>query len=180
MNHLETERLILREWRPEDLAGMYALNQDPRVMEHYPGLKTLKETEDFINIVKAHFSKYGYGMYAVEVKNQSPFIGFVGLNHVAFTAPFTPAVEIGWRLAADEWGKGYATEAARCVLNEAFNQLGLKEVVAFTAVDNTRSRHVMEKLGFAHDSEGDFDHPFVPKEHRVCRHVLYRLKGPGH
>jgi RimJ/RimL family protein N-acetyltransferase len=110
----------------------------------------------------------GWGLWAVEA--ESKFIGFVGLNEPAFM----PGVEIGWRLKREAWGHGYATEAARAVIDFAFGELGLDEVISFTTVANERSRRVMERIGMTHDPAGDFDHPNVTDE-RVRPHVLYRL-----
>lgn len=94
-----------------------------------------------------------------------------------FSAPFTPAVEIGWRLAYEYWGKGYATEGALSCLNYGFGSLNLEEIVAFTAVLNTRSRAVMERLGMHQDPKDDFNHPKLPLDHPLSRHVLYRMKS---
>jgi RimJ/RimL family protein N-acetyltransferase len=114
-------------------------------------------------------------LWAVEIPNITSFAGFIGLSVPRFEAPFTPCVEIGWRLAAEYWGLGYATEGARVVLDFAFDPLGLDEVVSFTASGNLRSRRVMEKIGMAHDPADDFDHPMLPEGHRLRRHVLYRM-----
>jgi len=110
----------------------------------------------------------------VELKSTGEMIGFCGLFIPSFQAHFTPAVEIGWRLAAHQWNLGYATEAAKAVLKYAFETLKLKEIVSFTAVDNVRSRRVMEKIGLRHNPADDFDHPNLEKLHPLCRHVLYR------
>ena len=98
------------------------------------------------------------------------------LNIPSFEAPFTPCVEIGWRLAAHFWNQGLATEGAAAVLRFAHLTLGIGEVVSFTSVHNLPSRRVMEKIGMTRDIEGDFDHPRIPKEHPLCRHVLYRAR----
>jgi ribosomal-protein-alanine N-acetyltransferase len=111
----------------------------------------------------------------VEVSAQTPFIGYVGLSPVTFAAPFTPAVEIAWRLGRASWGCGYATEAAREVLRFAFEDLGLHEIVAFTVPANVRSRALMQRLGLRHDVQGDFEHPRLPAGHALRAHLLYRL-----
>ena len=103
------------------------------------------------------------------------FIGFTGLNVPGFAAPFMPATEIGWRLRRDAWGKGYASEAARGALAVAFDDLGLAEVVSFTATTNTRSQAVMRRIGMTTDPREDFDHPDVAEGSPLRRHVLYRL-----
>ena len=127
-----------------------------------------------------HFADNGFGPFAVERLDDSLFIGYVALNRVTFTASFTPCVEIGWRLSADHWGKGLATEGAREVARYAFEDLGLESLVAFTTVKNLRSRRVMEKLHMTYDSAEDFDHPRLPEGHPLRRHVLYRLRRRQH
>ena len=104
------------------------------------------------------------------------FLGFIGLFVPEFDAHFTPAVEIGWRLASEHWGKGLAAEGARGALRYGFETLRLEEVVSFTAPANLRSRRVMEKLGMSHNPADDFDHPRLPEGHALRRHVLYRIK----
>ena len=172
---LATPRLLLRPWRDEDLAPFAALNDDPRVMEHFPNRLTRQESDFMVSRVRAHFDRHGFGLWAVEVEGGAPFIGFVGLAVPAFQAHFTPCVEIGWRLAAEHWGRGYATEAARAALDFAFGPLNLPEVVSFTVPAHTRSRAVMERLGMRHAPADDFDHPALPEGHPLRRHVLYRI-----
>jgi RimJ/RimL family protein N-acetyltransferase len=124
--------------------------------------------------IEAHFAKHGFGPWAVEVKDGPPFVGFVGLAVPRFEAHFTPAVEVGWRLAFDAWGHGYATEGARAALAYALDSLGAREVVSYTVPGNRRSRSVMERLGLRRDAADDFDHPLVPEGSPLRRHVLYR------
>jgi RimJ/RimL family protein N-acetyltransferase len=176
---LRTERLILRPWRDGDLAPFAALNADPRVREHFPSCLTRAESDASAQKIRAAFDAHGYGLWAVEVPGGVPFIGFIGLAEPSFTAPFTPCVEIGWRLAHAAWGHGYATEGARAALACAFDRLGLPELVSMTTPANTRSRHVMEKLGMRRDPADDFDHPNLPPRSPQRRHVLYRLRAPG-
>ena len=109
----------------------------------------------------------------IEIPGVAPFIGFTGLAVKTFAAPFTPCTEVGWRLARDAWGHGYATEAARAAVAFGFGELGLAEIVSYTTVANARSIAVMERLGMRRDIE--FDHPLVAPESPVRRHVLYRL-----
>jgi RimJ/RimL family protein N-acetyltransferase len=175
---LQTERLILRPWRDADLAPFAALNADPRVREHFPSCLTRAESDASARKIRAAFEARGYGLWAVEVAGGAPFIGFIGLAEPSFTAPFTPCVEIGWRLAHAAWGCGYATEGARAVLTFAFGPLGLGELVSMTTPGNRRSRHVMEKLGMRRDPTEDFDHPNLPPRSPLRRHVLYRLRAP--
>lgn len=176
MKILETDRLILRTWQPNDIMPMAAINQDPKVMEYFPALQGLESTKQLIKKFTRHFEENGYTFYAVELKTDHTFIGFVGLAIANFEAHFTPATEIGWRIAAKYWGKGYATEAAKAVLQYAFTMLNLEEVVSFTAMDNTRSRRVMEKIVLYHNPTDDFNHPKLDKNSPLRRHVLYRLK----
>jgi RimJ/RimL family protein N-acetyltransferase len=145
------------------------------VMEHFPSTMTREESDAYVDRVSAVIEERGWGTWAVEVVATGEFIGYVGLNEPRFEAHFTPAVEIGWRLARSAWGHGYATEAARAVLSFAFDELELDEVVSFTTVENRRSRRVMERIGMSYDIDGDFDHPNVTEE-RVRPHVLYRLR----
>jgi RimJ/RimL family protein N-acetyltransferase len=175
---LGTERLRLRRWRPSDRDPFAALNADPRVMEHFPSLVSREESDALAGRIESHFDQHGFGLWAVEVVGVEAFVGFIGLCIPRFVAPFTPCVEIGWRLAAQYWGQGLATEGARAALAFGFETLGLKEIVSFTATVNLRSRRVMEKLGMTHNPADDFDHPVLPREHRLSRHVLYRIAAP--
>jgi RimJ/RimL family protein N-acetyltransferase len=170
---LRGERVTLRSWRPEDIEPFAALNADPRVMEHYPAPLTRAESEAFVGRVEAHFAEHGFGLWAVEVPGVSPFVGYVGLSVPGFEADFTPCVEIGWRLAFEHWGSGYATEAARVAIEFGFSEAGLDEIVSFTVPANRRSIAVMERLGMTF--AGEFEHPRLPEGHRLRRHVLYRL-----
>lgn len=175
MSELETERLRLRRWREGDREPFAALNADPVVMEHLPALTSRAESDAMVDRIEAHFDRRGFGLWAVEVRGGAPFVGFVGLWTPMFEAHFTPAVEVGWRLARAHWGHGYATEAARAAVDYGFEELELEEIVAFTVPGNFRSRRVMERLGMTHDPVDDFDHPGIPAGHPLRRHVLYRL-----
>ncbi len=172
MTVLQTERLILRPWRESDRAPWRALNADPEVMAHFPAPLTAAESDHWFEVNRDRVDEHGWGLWAVEVAGGAPFIGFVGLAVPGFEASFTPCVEVGWRLAHDHWGRGYAPEAARAALAHGFGELGFDEIVSFTAVGNTRSRRVMEKLGMVKAFE--FDHPTLP-DHPLERHVLYGL-----
>jgi RimJ/RimL family protein N-acetyltransferase len=176
---LKTERLWLRRWRDHDREPFAALNADPRVMEYIPGLLDRAESDAFADRIDRAFDDQGFGLWAVEVRGEGEFVGFVGLARPAFDAPFTPCVEVGWRLARKAWGRGYATEGARAALAFGFERLGLPEIVSFTVPANRRSRRVMEKLGMARDPSEDFDHPRLAEGHRLRRHVLYRIARPG-
>jgi RimJ/RimL family protein N-acetyltransferase len=172
---LATERLHLRRWREADLAPFADLNADPVVMEYYPALLGRAESDAMVERIEASFEGRGFGLWAVEVAATGDFAGYVGLLAATFEAPFTPAVEVGWRLAHRHWGRGYAPEAARAAVADGFGRLELGEIVSFTAAINHPSRRVMEKLGMTHDPAEDFDHPALPEGHRLRRHVLYRL-----
>lgn len=176
---LETERLILRRWQASDRPLFAKLNADPLVMEFLTTPLSRTESDLLADRIESHFQHHRYGMYAVESRPDKTFIGFVGLNIPSFEAAFTPCVEIGWRLAAEYWGKGLATEGAKEVVRYAFDNLRLGQLVAFTVPANTRSRRVMEKLGMSYDPSDDFDHPSLPPGHPLRRHVLYRLPNPA-
>ena len=172
---LQTERLLLRTWHEEDREPFAALNADPRVMEHFPKLLTREESDAAVDRIAAHFQQHGFGWWAVEIPGIVPLAGFIGLAVPRFEAAFTPCVEIGWRLAADFWNRGYATEGAKAALEFGFGPLGMQEIVSFTVPANLRSRRVMEKIGMRHCPEEDFDHPLLPAGHSLSRHVLYRI-----
>ncbi len=176
---LRTERLLLRPWRESDRAPFAALNADPEVMEHFVAPLTHAESDGLVERIEAAFDEHGWGLWAVEVPGVSDFIGFIGLAIPDFDAAFTPCVEVGWRLAKEHWGRGYAPEGAREALRFAFGDLGLDEVLSFTSVGNAKSRRVMETIGMRHDPVDDFDHPLVPADHRISRHVLYRIRAAG-
>ncbi len=178
IHELRTPRLALRAWRPEDREPFAAMTADPAVMEHFPATMTREQSDAFVDRIEAPMAADGWGLWAVEVVGGDRFIGYVGLARPGFEAHFTPAVEVGWRLAATAWGHGYATEAASEALRFAFDELALDEVVSFTIVGNVRSRAVMERLGMTHDPADDFDHPNLP-EWPQRRHVLYRIGQAG-
>jgi RimJ/RimL family protein N-acetyltransferase len=176
---LHTQRLLLRRWRPEDRAPFAAMNADPRVMEHFPSLLSREQSDASVDRIEKHFQDHGWGLWAVEAPGVATFAGFIGLNIPPYETHFTPCVEIGWRLAAEYWGRGYATEGARAALALGFAELGLAEIVSYTVPGNQRSRRVMEKIGMTHDPGDDFDHPRVPAGHPLRRHVLYRVRHPA-
>ena len=175
MSELSTPRLWLRQWRASDLPPFAALNADPLAMEFMPGRLSAAESDRLARGCEAEIARRGWGFWAVERRESGAFIGFVGLDVPSFEAPFTPCVEIGWRLERASWGKGFATEAGRECLRFAFESLVLEEVVSFTVPLNRRSRAVMERLGMSRDAAGDFDHPRIPAGYPLRRHVLYRL-----
>jgi RimJ/RimL family protein N-acetyltransferase len=169
-----TARLVLRTWQASDLDPFAAMSADPAVMKHYPSTLSREDSDAMAARIRRAFEVRGFGLWAVELPGQAPFIGYVGLTVPRFEAHFTPCVEIGWRLARQYWHQGYATEGARAALQVGFEH-GLEEVVAMTVPANVRSLRVMEKLGMVHDPADDFDNPLLDPESPLRRHVLYRL-----
>ena len=149
---IETERLILRRWQSSDVEPFVSLNADPRVMEFFPATLSRAETEAMISTIEQRIGRDGLGFWAADLKEPRGFIGFIGLNVPGYPLPFSPCVEVGWRLAFDCWGKGYAQEGARAALAFGFEKMHLKEIVSFTTVGNLRSRHVMERIGMTYDN----------------------------
>jgi RimJ/RimL family protein N-acetyltransferase len=192
---LRTERLILRQWRDEDFAPFARLNDDPAVMEFMPRRLNRDESDAFAARIRTDIERRGWGLWAVEVSSSArgeheggaeagvlppaevaaPFIGYVGLSVPSFDAHFTPCVEVGWRLAREHWGHGYAGEAAAACLRFGFQTLSLKQIVSFTAALNRRSTRVMERIGMTRDAAGDFEHPKLAPGHPLRAHVLYRI-----
>ena len=175
---LSSGRICLRRWRDEDREAFASMNADARVMEFFRGRLSRVESDAMVDGINNHFSKHDFGLWAIEVPGVAPFVGFAGLAWAQFSARFTPCVEVGWRLAFEHWGKGYATEASRLALHYGFETLALSEIVSFTSATNHRSRAVMERLGMRRDPADDFDYPRLPEGHPLRRHVLYRL-GSG-
>lgn len=167
---LHTPRLRLREWADEDLAPFAAMNADPRVMQHLPGLLRRDESDAMAQRIRALMQAQGWGLFAAEYEGR--FVGFIGLNRPLFPARFTPCVELGWRLAADVHDRGLATEGARAVLDFARVHLASEPRVAFTVPANVASWRVMQKIGLVAD--GSFEHPSLPEGHPLRRHCLYR------
>ncbi len=172
---LRTRRLILRRWKESDLLPFARMNADERVMEFMLGKMTKEETCQSIEGIKKHFDAHGFGRWAVEIADSGKFIGFVGISIPPYTLPFSPCVEVAWRICPEEWGRGYAPEAAKEALREGFERVELEEIVSFTTLTNLKSRRVMEKLGMQHSPDQNFDHPMVPEGHSLRRHVLYRM-----
>ena len=175
---ITTPRLRLRLWKPEDLAPFAAMNADPRVMEFYPDVLTRAESDAVAARIDEGFARHGFGLWALEIPGVAEFAGFVGLSVPRFEAAFTPCVEVGWRLGAEHWGRGYASEAAKAVLVHGFGTLGLSEIVSFTATQNLRSQAVMQRIGMERRPELDFEHPVLSVGHRLRPHVFYRLRSP--
>ena len=171
---IATERLILRQWKESDLFPFYRLNSDPEVMKFFPALLSREESDEFASEIRLRIEENGWGLWAVEERKSKKFIGFVGLNQPIIELPFSPCIEVGWRLAKEYWGKGYATEAGEKALEYAFVILAVNEVVSFTAAINSRSESVMQRLGLA-NSHSNFNHPAVPPHSQLCEHVLYKI-----
>jgi RimJ/RimL family protein N-acetyltransferase len=175
-NIIETKRLILRTWKKEDVQPYFQINQDPRVIEFLRGALTVEQINDSMIADNSHQQQHGYALWATELKETKQLLGFIGLKYVDWSAHFTPAVEIGWRLGSQYWGQGFATEGAKAAVDYGFKKCGLKEIVSFTVPANMRSIRVMEKIGLKRDTKGDFAHPKLPANHPLSQHILYRLK----
>ena len=173
---LRTERLVLREWREADRDAWAAMSADPEVMEFFPATLDRVAADAVFDRIAASLEERGWGLWAVEA--DGAFVGFTGLQPVPFEAAFTPAIEIGWRLARSAWGRGFATEAARASLDYAWRELALDEVVAMAVPANRRSLAVMRKLGMTHDPADDFDHPRLA-DGPLRRHMLFRVARRG-
>lgn len=174
MQVIETKRLILRTWEDNDADVLVKINQDPKVIEFLRGTMTLVEVRNFVHANNHCFEKEKQCFFAATLKETKELIGFIGLSSLTFEAHFSPCVEIGWRLSSVHWGKGYATEGAKAVLQYGFNQQGLNEIISFTVPTNLRSIRVMEKIGMQRDMKGDFLHPKLPADHKLSQHILYR------
>ena len=181
---ITTPRLLLRQWRDDDLPAYAALAGDPRVAEFFPFPLPARVAYEQANAIRKHVAEKGWGGWAVEVKGKVPFAGWVGLGPPDFQGlapPFkhvTPCIEIGWRLAYECWGHGYATEAAMAAARFGFETLGLEEIISFAPMGNLRSRRVMAKLGMTHDPNENFYHPCAPPNHPLGPCALYRLPKP--
>ena len=175
IHHLQTSRLILRNWKQNDIEPFAILNSDPRVCEFLPNVLSQEETLSSVMKIQSHFKKHAFGLFAVELISTKTFIGFVGLKYFSFGSHFTPSVELAWRISWENWGQGLATEAAQKVTQYGFETLGLPEILAITAKNNQRSRRVMEKLGMFTNEDENFLHPQLEYSHPLAEHVLYRF-----
>lgn len=174
---LETERLVLRQWRSEDLIPLHTLCSDMEVMRYFPNVLSKKESQEMLERGQAIISNNGWGFWAAELKSSQELIGFVGIIELKPDFSFAPGIEIGWRLARPFWGKGLATEAVSASLEFAFNRLDLEEVVAFTTVENHRSQKLMQRLSMK-NTGSNFLHPMLPGNHPLAEHVLYKITKP--
>lgn len=173
---METERLVLRPVTQDDFYSLCEMGQDPRVMELLGGVQTQDEVQTFLNKIRDHQKAHGFSYTVIEEKNTKQFLGLVGLLIPSYSLPFSPCVEIGWRLNFHVWGQGFAFEAASELMKWGFNIIGLKEIVSFTAIINQRSEALMKRLEMTSDPKENFFHPKLEKNHPLCKHVLYRKK----
>jgi len=171
---LGTDRLILRQWKDSDFLPFSEINADPAVMKYYPRTLRKKESNAMADKIRSLISEQSWGFWAVELKKEGTFIGFVGLHKPNYELPVSTCVEVGWRLAKEYWGKGYATEAGKESLRFAFEQLLLKEIYSFASVTNIKSWRVMERLGMV-NTDMNFEHPDIPEGHSLRKHVLYKI-----
>lgn len=173
---IETARLILRPWNDDDLDPWFEMNADPRVMEFFQATYDRAKAGAVAAWMREVNERNGYGWWIIEIKDGDRFAGVVMFDDVDIETPFIPAKEIGWRLPVAAWGQGYATEAARAMLDLGFTRYGCDEIFAMTAVRNKRSERVMQRLGMERRPELDFDHPRIPEGHPLRRHITYRAR----
>jgi ribosomal-protein-alanine N-acetyltransferase len=171
---LQTQRLLLRQWKEQDLAAFAELNSNPTIMEFFPNLLSREQSDTMAQKCQSLIANRGWGLWATELKCTGEFIGYVGLHEPEATLPCVPCTEIGWRLHKRHWGRGYATEAASEVVRFGFQDICLNEIVSFTTIANVRSRAVMERLGMINTNE-NFEHPSIPANHPLSEHVLYKI-----
>ncbi len=174
---LTTPRLVLRPFEDADRQPFFDLNTHPLVVESLGSAPSRAESDAFVDRIGEEHAREGWGLWAVEVAGGAPFVGMVGLHRMRADLPCAPAVEVGWRLRPDTWGRGYATEAASASVRFGFEQVGLDEILAITTTPNARSQAVMERIGMVRDPTGDFDHPSLPEGSQLRRHVLYRIRA---
>lgn len=171
--YIETERLYLRQWKASDADAYIEMNSDKEVMEFFPSTLTAEQSLEHITRIKDQIEQNGYGLFAIEKKDDHSFIGFTGFSHPRFEEWFTPCIEIGWRIDKAHWNKGFATEAAKASLVFGFEKLLLKEIYSWTSVHNSKSEQVMKKIGM--EKFGKFDHPLIENGHYLQEHVLYKI-----
>ena len=172
---IQTKRLLLRQWRDDDLVPFALLNSDPEVMEYLPKILSREESDNLAEKILNLISNNGWGFWAAERISDNTFVGFVGLHEPKYELPVKPCTEIGWRLSRKYWGNGYATEAGNASLDFAFNQLNLNEIYSFTSVANIKSQAVMERLKLI-NTNSNFDHPTIPDDSPYREHVLYKIE----
>lgn len=172
--YIETERLILRDWKEDDISTFSRINGDPLVMEYYPSRLDEKATEHLVKNFQKHIDKQDYGFFAAEHKADGAFMGFAGLSQVPKHMPIYPSVEMAWRLDYEYWGSGYATEAAEAILDFGFHEQSLEEVVAYCVYDHERAHAILEKLGFSSDKKDDFSYAPKSNSKALQDYVLFK------
>ena len=175
---LEAPRLLLTHIGARHKQGLSDMNADPEVMAHFPDVMTPAQSAALLGRMQAHWVAHGFGLFALHHKETGAFLGFTGLTHPSYETPFTPCVEVAWRLHRAAWGKGYAFEAAQACLDWGFGTLGLSEIVSFTTRQNLRSIALMQRLNMQTNPREDFQHPMLALNHPLSWHVLYRLQNP--
>jgi [ribosomal protein S5]-alanine N-acetyltransferase len=169
----ESIRLNFRRWKKEDRKIFAEMNSNSECMKYFPKVLDENESNSFIDRIEKHIETRGYGLWAVEEKDTTHFIGFIGFNYTELKTDFSPCIEIGWRLHPKSWGKGYATEGAKTCLQYAYSSLKLNEIYSFTSKINTKSEHIMQKIGMKRI--GNFLHPNIDRTNPLCEHVLYKI-----
>lgn len=172
---IQTQRLLLRQWREADRVAFRSMSADADVMKFLGGVRSAEEADVQIDARATTLAIHGFGKWAVEELASGEFVGTVGLDFALFEATFTPAIEMGWRLTRPHWGRGFALEAATAALDYGFDELDLREIVAFTSVGNHASRKIMERLGMEPRLGEEFDGPSRDPDDEHRRKVLYSI-----
>jgi len=172
-----SERIGFRKLNDNDAEEFCKLNADPTVMRYFPEALSREKSLELLKRAKESTGPPGFCVYALDELSTGSFIGFMGFATPGFKAWFTPCTEILWRLHVAAWGKGYATEGAKAMLQFGFRQFGFTKVYAFTSLLNVASERVMQKSGMVR--EGEFNHSRVPQTHPLCPHVLYSITNSG-
>lgn len=170
-----SDRLGFRTWKSADVEALQEINSDTQVMEFFPAVSTLEQTAEFVNRMNKQYKEKGFCYYAVDKLDGNEFIGFIGISEQIFDSEFTPCLDIGWRLKSTEWNKGYASEGATRCLEFARNTLGLHSIYSIAPIVNTKSIHIMKKIGLVKKLE--FDHPKLLLNERLKKCVLYSNEG---
>jgi RimJ/RimL family protein N-acetyltransferase len=174
MSIIQTERLILRQWRDSDRQSFARLNADPLVMKHFPETLTRAQSDAQIDRFRDSINRLGYGFFSVQLRSSPECIGFIGVNFSESGLPFAPCSDIGWRLSRAHWGRGYATEGAKASMDFVFQEMGVQEIVSITPVSNVASERVMQKIGLTKQSP-NFIHPGLKQGHHLAEHLLYKI-----
>ncbi len=169
-----SERLGFRPWKEDDIDDLHTINSDPQVMRYFPNTLEREQTVAFIERMGLMYADHGYCYFAVELLSDPGVIGFVGIAYQDYEAPFTPGVDVGWRLHRHHWGKGYATEGGDRCLEFGFKQVGLETIWSVAPIANDASIHVMRKLGMS--SAGSFTHPKLTDYPELALCALYKME----